>query len=99
MDLIGKMIVFTAPGPPKHLAVSGTSTNEVTLSWNITDKPNGAITGYIICYQGKVYDDLDWSSDTCESKVDIGSTVTHTVYQLISGNVGISVSCLERRQT
>ena len=88
MDLLCKMIVFTAPGPPKNLAFYGTSTNEVTLSWDITDTPNGAITGYIICYQGKVYDDLDWSSDTCESIVDNGSPVTHTVDQLNSGNVG-----------
>ena len=82
------MIVFAAPGPPEHLAVSGTSTDRVTLSWNITDKPNGAITGYIICYQGKVYDDLDWSSDTCDRKVDSGSPVMHIVDQLKSGNVG-----------
>ena len=89
MDLlVCKMIIFTAPGPPKNLAFSGTSTNEVTLSWDITDTPNGAITGYIICYQGKVYNDLDLSPDTCERKVDNGSSVTHTVDQLKSGNVG-----------
>ena len=82
------MIVFTAPGSPEHLTVSGTSTDRVILSWDKTDKPNGAITSYIICYQGKVYDDLDWSPDICENKVDSGSSVTHTVGQLKSGNVG-----------
>ena len=73
---------LAAPGPPEGLTFSTRNKTSVTVTWTETTKPNGVLTGYIVCSRGKVYSDEAFGTQSCSQ---IPRLTQHTFQPLKPG--------------
>ena len=80
---------ISAPGPPEGLTLSSKEKMSVTVTWTETTKPNGVLTGYIVCYHEKIYNDEVFTANSCQ---EIPKSTQHTFQPLKPGK--FSRTCL-----
>ncbi|KAL4232771.1 hypothetical protein ACF0H5_007459 [Mactra antiquata] len=57
--------ITEVPEPPGNLILTFSGTTNISSVWPATDKPNGDIYGYLVCYQTKVYNDSEYDAQSC----------------------------------